>query len=114
MTTTPRSDGALIAGLDVEIDGPSSVLAGEAFLSRIYEAVRSSASEKGSNAFNTMLFVGFDEPGGPTTTSHRGPCRLRDRRSRSPQLGFAFDRSGYRVPAVIVSPWVPSPLRLHR
>ena len=23
------------------------------------------------------------------------------------QLGFGFDRSGYRVPAVMVSPWVP-------
>jgi len=26
--------------------------------------VRSAASESGSNAFNTVLFVGFDEPGG--------------------------------------------------
>ena len=24
------------------------------------------------------------------------------------QLGFGFDRSGYRVPAIIVSPWVPA------
>ena len=23
------------------------------------------------------------------------------------ELGFAFDRSGYRVPAILVSPWIP-------
>jgi phospholipase C len=102
----PAFGRALIAGLDVEIDGPSSVLAGEAFLGRIYEAVRSSASEKGSNAFNTMLFVSFDEPGG--TYDHVPPgAAVAPGPAEDPQFGFAFDRSGYRVPAVIVSPWVP-------
>ena len=57
----------------MEIDGPSSVLAGEAFLGRIYEAVRSSASAKGSNAFNTMLLVSFDEPGGTYDHVPPGP-----------------------------------------
>jgi len=101
----PAFGRALIAGLDVEIDGPSSVLAGEAFLGRIYEAVRSSASEKGSNAFNTMLLVSFDEPGGTYDHVPPGPVPPPDPKAAEPQLGFAFDRSGYRVPAVIVSPW---------
>ena len=104
----PAFGRALIAGLDVEIDGPSSVLAGEAFLGRIYEAVRSSASEQGSNAFNTMLFVSFDEPGGTYDHVAPGPVPPPGPAEPEPQLGFAFDRSGYRVPAVIVSPWVPA------
>jgi phospholipase C len=103
----PAFGRALIAGLDVEIDGPSSVLAGEAFLGRIYDAVRTSASEKGSNAFNTMLFVSFDEPGGTYDHVPPGPVPPPGPAEPEPQLGFAFDRSGYRVPAVIVSPWVP-------
>ena len=103
----PAFGRALIAGVDVEIDSPSSVLAGEAFLSRIYDAVRSAASEEGSNAFNTLLFVGFDEPGG--TYDHVPPGAVPPPDfDEPPQFGFAFDRSGYRVPAVIVSPWVPS------
>ena len=104
----PAFGRALIAGLDVEIDGPSSVLAGEAFLARIYQAVRSSASEKGSNAFNTTLLVSFDEPGGTYDHVPPGPVPPPDPEAAETQLGFAFDRSGYRVPAVIVSPWVPA------
>ena len=46
--------------------------------------------------------------GAPTTTSRRDLWRPRTRAPAPGQLGFAFDRSGYRVPAVIVSPWVPS------
>ena len=69
----PAFGRALIAGLDVVIDGPSSVLAGEAFLGRIYDAVRSSASANGSNAFNTLLFIGFDEPGGTYDHVPPGP-----------------------------------------
>src|SRR5579871_3006221 len=45
-------------GLTVDIttmDPPSSMLAGEAFLDRIYGIYRSSASEAGSNVWNTTL-----------------------------------------------------------
>ena len=40
------------------------------------------------------------------------PCspgvRASTRRGRAAgELGFKFDRSGYRVPAILVSPWVP-------
>ena len=42
----------------------------------------------------------------PTTTCRRGRCRRPTRRAAPGQLGFRFDRSGYRVPAIIVSPWV--------
>ncbi len=102
----PAFGRALIPGLDILMDAPSSILAGEAFLARIYEAVRSAASPTGSNVFNTTLFVGFDEPGG--TYDHVAPGAVPPPVPGAPpgQLGFTFDRSGYRVPAVIVSPWL--------
>ena len=69
--------------------------------------MRSAASASGSNAFNTVFFVGFDEPGGTYDHVPPGPVPPPHPGSPPGQLGFAFDRSGYRVPAVVVSPWVP-------
>jgi phospholipase C len=103
----PAFGRAMIPGLDVMMDAPSSILAGEDFLARIYRALRSADSTRGSNAFNTVLFVGFDEPGGTYDHVPPGPVPPPDPGAGPGQLGFAFDRSGYRVPAVIVSPWVP-------
>ncbi|HXN62849.1 MAG TPA: alkaline phosphatase family protein [Acidimicrobiales bacterium] len=103
----PAFGRALIPGVDILMDAPSSILAGEDFLSRIYRAVRSAAAPAGSNAFNTVLFVGFDEPGGTYDHVPPGPVPPPSPGSPPGQLGFKFDRSGYRVPAVIVSPWVP-------
>jgi phospholipase C len=102
----PAFGRALLPGVDVVMDPPSSILAGEAFLSRIYAVIRSSTSPTGSNVFNTVLFVGFDEPGG--TFDHVPPGSVPPPQPSAPpgQLGFTFDRSGYRVPAVIVSPWI--------
>jgi phospholipase C len=84
------------------------VLAGEAFLARIYNAYRTSRAETGSNVFNTALFIGFDEPGG--TYDHVAPGAVLPPDPLAPEgeLGFQFDRSGYRVPAVLVSPWIGS------
>ena len=103
----PAFGRALIPGLEVLMDAPSSILAGEDFLGRIYRAVRSASSPTGSHAFNTMLFVGFDEPGGTYDHVPPGPVPPPHPGAPPGQLGFAFDRSGYRVPAVLVSPWVP-------
>jgi len=103
----PAFGRALIPGVDVLMDAPSSVLAGEDFLGRIYQAVRTADSTAGSNVFNTMLLVGFDEPGGTYDHVPPGPVPPPHADAAPGQLGFSFDRSGYRVPAVIVSPWVP-------
>lgn len=102
----PAFGRALLVGVDVELDPPSSILAGEAFLARIYQAVRSASSSRGSNAFNTLLVIGFDEPGG--TYDHVPPGAVVPPQPGAPagQLGFHFDRSGYRVPAVMVSAWI--------
>jgi phospholipase C len=102
----PAFGRALLPGFEVPIDPPSSILAGEAFLARIYNAVRSAPSSTGSNVFNTTLFIGWDEPGGTYDHVPPGPVPPPHSTSTAGELGFRFDRSGYRVPAIIVSPWV--------
>ncbi len=102
----PAFGRALLVGVDILMDPPSSVSAGEAFLARIYRAIAGSRSPGGSNALNTLLLVGFDEPGG--TYDHLPPGAVPPPDPTAPpgQLDFRFDRSGYRVPAVMVSAWV--------
>jgi phospholipase C len=100
--------GRSFAGMDVEsMDPPSSVLAGEAFLERIFNAYRSSTQESGSNVWNTSLLIGWDEPGGTYDHVPPGAAPPPDPDAPAGELGFTFDRSGYRVPAVLVSPWIP-------
>ena len=88
------------------VDPPSSILGGEEFLSRIYTAYRGMQGTTGSNVWNTTLLIGWDEPGG--TYDHVPPPAVPTPDPTAPagEHGFAFDRSGYRVPAIIVSPWV--------
>jgi len=102
----PAFGRSLMAGVEVPIDPPSSILAGESFLARIYDAVRSAASPTGSNVYNTTLLIGWDEPGGTYDHVPPGPVPPPNAGAPPGQLGFAFDRSGYRVPAMVVSPWV--------
>jgi phospholipase C len=92
---------------DALLDPPSSLLGGEELLARIYNAIRDSASEGGSNAWNTLLLITFDEHGG--TYDHVPPPLVAPPIPGSPpgQLGFRFDRSGMRVPAFAISPWIP-------
>jgi phospholipase C len=89
------------------IDAPSSILGGEALLGKVYEAVRSSSSPNGSNAYNTLLMVAFDEHGG--TYDHVPPPAAAPPDPAAPvgQMGFAFDRLGVRLPIVAISPWIP-------
>ena len=89
------------------LDPPASVLAGEAFLQRIFDAYRSSTSESGSNVWNTTLLIGWDEPGGTYDHVPPGAVPPPDPQAPAGEMGFAFDRSGYRVPAILVSPWIP-------
>jgi phospholipase C len=102
----PAFGRSLLPGAEVPLDPPSSVLAGEAFLARVYAAYRSGRADIGSNVFNTTLFIGFDEPGGTYDHVPPGAVPSPDPLAGAGQLGFGFDRSGYRVPAVVVSPWV--------
>jgi phospholipase C len=79
---------------------PYDVMAGEALIARVYNAIRSNDALWRS----TLLIVVFDEHGGyydhvqPPAASPPDRCTLE----------YAFDRLGVRVPAVLVSPWVPA------
>ena len=94
--------------VDLKLDPPSSILAGDAFLERVYNAYRSATSASGANVWNTALLIGWDEPGGTYDHVPPGPVPPPDPAAPPGEFGFAFDRSGYRVPAIIVSPWIPS------
>jgi phospholipase C len=88
------------------VDPPSSILGGEAFLARIYNAYQAMQSPAGSNIWNTTLLIGWDEPGGTFDHVPPGTVPPPDPSAPEGQMGFRFDRSGYRVPAIIISPWV--------
>jgi phospholipase C len=75
-------------------------------LERVFNAYRSATSETGANVWNTTLLIGWDEPGGTYDHVPPGPVPPPDPAAPAGELGFTFDRSGYRVPAIIVSPWV--------
>jgi phospholipase C len=82
------------------------MLSGEAFLARVYRAYRSATSPTGANVWNTPLLIGWDEPGGTYDHVPPGPVPPPDPAAPAGEFGFTFDRSGYRVPAIIASPWV--------
>src|SRR5215467_12917310 len=92
--------------MNIAADPPSSTLLGEAFLERVFTAYRSATSETGANVWNTALLIGWDEPGGTYDHVPPAPVPPPDPSAPPGELGFTFDRSGYRVPAIIVSPWV--------
>jgi phospholipase C len=84
----------------------SSVLAGEVLIERVYDAIRRSDNEKGSNFSNTLLVVTYDEHGG--TYDHVPPPEAAPPEASAPrgQMGFRFDRLGVRVPAILISAWI--------
>ena len=73
--------------VDIAIDNPSSMLSGEAFLERVFNAYRSATSETGANVWNTALLIGWDEPGG--TYDHVPPGRSRRRTRPRPPASSA-------------------------
>jgi phospholipase C len=104
----PAFSRSFSAEVEIAADPPSSTLSGEAFLERLFNAYRSATSETGANVWNTALLIGWDEPGGTYDHVPPGPVPPPDPSAPPGEFGFAFDRSGYRVPAIMVSPWVES------
>jgi phospholipase C len=92
---------------DLRIPPPDTLLGGEQLLAEVYGAVRTSETSGGSNWSNTALLVTFDEHGG--TFDHvPPPSAVPPSGTPEPgEHGFRFDRSGVRVPSVLVSAWVP-------
>jgi phospholipase C len=115
----PHSDmhppgGARIRRLLFFLPRPSALKAGDALLARIYNAVRASGTESGSNYTNTLLIVTFDEHGG--TYDHVPPPRVPPPNPSAPagQMGFRFDRSGVRIPTLAISAWVDAKTVVHQ
>ncbi|MFD9342140.1 alkaline phosphatase family protein [Streptomyces sp. NPDC060049] len=84
------------------------MLGGEDLLARVYEAVRSSSSPRGSTHLNATLLVTFDEHGGTYDHVPPGPAPAPTEGAPAGQLGFRFDRLGVRGPTIAVSPGSPS------
>lgn len=85
---------------------PAAMRGGERLLADIYTSIRTGSSSEGSNWKNTLLVVTFDEHGG--TYDHVPPPRVPAPTRGAPpgQMGFTFERSGLRIPALVVSAWV--------
>ena len=94
---------SVIDGEVVVDSAVSDVRAGEALVHDVYNAIKHSATDKGSNALNTLLLITFDEHGG--TYDHVAPPSATPPHPNTQpgEMGFTFDRLGLRVPAIAVS-----------
>jgi phospholipase C len=90
----------------LHIPRPSALRRGEDLLAKVYNSIKNSRSEKGSNWKNTLLLVTFDEHGG--TFDHVAPPSAPPPDPAGPtgEMGFKFDRSGVRIPTIAISAWV--------
>ena len=78
---------------------PHDVRYGERLIARVYDALRS-----GPRWRETLFVILYDEHGGIYDHVPPPPAVSPDGRH---QDGFAFDRYGVRIPAVLISPWIP-------
>lgn len=91
--------------------GPGTVLLGDRLIWKVYQAIRNSQSQKGSNWWNTLLIITFDEHGGcfdhvpPPTAASPDPVAFN---TGTGEEGFDFKRLGVRVPMVMVSAHIAS------
>ena len=79
---------------------PHNVLFGEKLIAQVYNAVRASPSWK-----KTLLIITWDEHGGCYDHAPPPQALVPDGHA---QDGFPFNRYGVRVPAVIISPYIPA------
>jgi phospholipase C len=84
-----------------------NVQAGELFIASVYNAIKQNADLWTS----TALLIVYDEHGGiydhvvpPACPPDQFTASANDTGTGQP---FAFDRLGVRVPAILVSPWIP-------
>jgi phospholipase C len=79
---------------------PHDVALPERLIARCYDAIRNGAGWQ-----RTLFIITYDEHGG--NWDHVPPPRAVPPDAERTD-GFAFDRYGVRVPAVLVSPWIPA------
>jgi phospholipase C len=92
------NNGAMLAS-DQHPD--HNVLAGEQFIASVYMSILNNEELWKS----TLLLILYDEHGG--IYDHVEPPACTPDEFQDPTTGFKFDRLGIRVPAVLVSPWIP-------
>lgn len=97
-------DGGAILASDQHPD--HDVQEGERFIATVFNAIRTSDAWK-----STALLIVYDEHGGlydhvvpPSCTSDGYTATPADTET---SITFKFDRLGIRVPAILVSPWIP-------
>lgn len=76
------------------------VQAGEEFIATVYNAIRTSPVWE-----NTAFLLVYDEHGG--IYDHVPPPACTPDEFTDQSTGFTFNRLGVRVPAILISPWVP-------
>jgi phospholipase C len=101
----PGPDGGQILASDQHPD--HNVREGERFIANTFNAIRTNANLWQS----TALLVVYDEHGGiydhvvpPNCTPDGYSAKATDTGTGAP---FNFDRLGIRVPAILISPWIP-------
>jgi len=84
-----------------------NIQAGESFIASVYQAIKNNANLWKS----TALLVVYDEHGGIYDHVPPPPCTPDGFVASANDTGigaeFKFDRLGVRVPAILISPWVP-------
>jgi hypothetical protein len=78
-----------------------NVLAGEEFIASVYMSILNNQDLWNS----TLLLIVYDEHGGIYDHVKPPPCTPDE--FTDAQTGFKFDRLGIRVPAILISPWIP-------
>jgi phospholipase C len=78
-----------------------NVLAGEEFIASVYMSILNNEDLWNS----TLLLIVYDEHGG--IYDHVTPPACKPDEFTDKDTGFKFDRLGIRVPAVLISPWIP-------
>jgi phospholipase C len=98
-------EGGIVLASDQ--DAGHNVQEGERFIANVYNAIRTNPTLWQ----NTVLLVVYDEHGGiydhvvpPACTRDGNVASAEATGTGEP---FAFDRLGIRVPAVLISPWIP-------
>ncbi len=101
-------DGAELLASDQHPD--HNVQSGEVFIANIYNAIHANADLWKS----TLLLITYDEHGGIHDHVPPPACdpQFPDGSTAPPDktgtgFAFTFDRLGVRVPAILVSPWIP-------
>jgi phospholipase C len=101
----PGDDGGAILASDQHPD--HDVREGERYIATVFNAIRTNPALWQS----TALLIVYDEHGGlydhvvpPACMPDGYVAKATDTGTGSP---FAFDRLGIRVPAILVSPWIP-------